>query len=113
MAQLDQKKSPQEKKPQASLPTVQEMGGPPDSNTVVDKIDEALGGRVRVTHGANDCEFENLAGKSVASVRKALSSVFSIPKDAQPYIKGEVVQEDYKLKQGEQLEFLKQSGTKG
>jgi|SRR5499427_10362747 len=112
MANLDQKKAPQAKKPQESAPTVMEMGGPPDS-TVVDKIDEALGGRVRVTHGANDCEFENLAGKSVASVRKALASVFSIPKDAQPYIKGEVVQEDYKLKQGEQLEFLKQSGTKG
>lgn len=112
MAKLDRKKS-QEKKPQEAAPAVQEMGNIPDSQAVVDKIDGALGGKVRVTHGANDCEFDNLAGKSVASIRKSLSSVFSIPAEAQAYIKGDVVKEDYKLKAGEQLEFLKQSGTKG
>ena len=46
--------------------------------TGVASIDEALGGRVRVTHGANDHEFDGLAGKTVASVRKSLASFTSL-----------------------------------
>jgi hypothetical protein len=111
MSNQDQKKVPLEKKPVGGVPTVQETA--PDTAGLVNKIDAVLGGKIRVTHGANDCEFENLVGKSVASVRKSLGSVFSIPKDAQAYIRGEVVDETYKLKENDQLEFLKQSGTKG
>ncbi len=112
MAKLDQKKADKKVVPQEVAPQAQTLGGPPDTS-VVGKIDEAIGGKVRVTHGANDCEFDNLAGKSVAAVRKSLSSVFSIPKDAQAYIGGEVVSEDYKLKADQAIEFLKASGTKG
>ena len=102
---------PLDSQPASLIPATVETA--PDSTELLGRIENALGGKIRVTHGAHDCEFESLAGKSVAAVRKSLGSVFSIPKDAQPYIKGHVVDETHKLAEGEQLEFLKESGTKG
>src|SRR5215469_13390140 len=72
----------------------------------------APSGNVRVTHGANDCDFP-VAGKSVAAVRKSLATVFSIPGDALPMVGGRVVAPDYILAPGEQLVFAKEKGRKG
>lgn len=103
-------------KPVPATPTGQttaaaEALSPPDPTKVLDQIDTVLGS-VRVTHGANDEEFQ-VAGKSVSAVRRSLKGAFNIPDDAQALVKGDVVDENYKLKEGDQLEFVKQSGTKG
>jgi hypothetical protein len=70
-------------------------------------------GVCRVTHGPCDFSFPNLAGKKVASVRRCLANVFSIPDDAQAHIHGSVVAPEYKLRAGDSVEFLKLRGRKG
>src|SRR5262249_55020697 len=67
---------------------------------------------VRVTHGANEGFFP-VAGKSVASVRKALVTPFGIPPDALPMIGGRVVGPDHILAAGDELLFAKEKGHKG
>jgi hypothetical protein len=67
---------------------------------------------VRVTHGAHD-DFFPVAGKSVASLRKALATVFGIPTDALPMIGGRVVGPDHILAPGEELLFAVEKGHKG
>jgi hypothetical protein len=67
----------------------------------------------RITHGPNDSYFESIEGRSVASVRRCLASVFSIPGDAQAFVGGSVVGPEYRLWAGDSLEFLKRRGRKG
>jgi hypothetical protein len=67
---------------------------------------------VRVTHGAHD-DFFPVAGKSVASLRKALATAFGIPTDALPMIGGRVVGPDRILGAGDELLFAKERGHKG
>jgi hypothetical protein len=67
---------------------------------------------IRVTHGANEGFFP-VAGKSVASVRKALATIFSIPADALPMVGGRVVGPDHTLAPGEELLFAREKGRKG
>lgn len=69
-------------------------------------------GACRITHGPNDSYFENLAGKRVASVRRCLVSVFSIPDEAEPWVGGVVVGAEYRLRAGDSLEFLVRRGLK-
>jgi hypothetical protein len=64
----------------------------------------------RITHGPWDCYFENIVGKSVASIRRCLASVFSIPDDAEAFVGGSVVGPEYRLRAGDSLEFLKRQG---
>lgn len=66
----------------------------------------------RITHGPNDSYFENLVGKPVASIRRCLASVFSIPDEAEPWVGGSVVGADYRLRPGDCVEFLKRRGLK-
>jgi hypothetical protein len=40
-------------------------------------------GACRITHGPCESYFENIVGKSVASVRRGLATAFSIPDDAE------------------------------
>lgn len=68
---------------------------------------------IRIAHGPNDFYFPNFAGRSVASVRRGLASVFSIPRDAEAYIGGSVVDPGYRLRAGDSVEFLKWRGRKG
>ncbi len=67
----------------------------------------------RITHGPNDFYFENLAGKSVASVQRGLATVFSIPGDAEAFIGGSAVAAEYRLRAGDEMEFLVSRGRKG
>ena len=46
-------------------------------------------GTCRITHGPHDSYFENIVGKSVASVRRGLATVFSISTDAEAFIGGQ------------------------
>src|SRR5262245_26279311 len=61
--------------------------------------------RCRITHCANDFEFENIVGKTIASVRKSLATIFSIPDDAEAYVGGVVVGPAYKLRPGDWVNF--------
>jgi hypothetical protein len=71
-------------------------------------------GACRVTHGPCDSYFENLAGKTVASVRRSLATVFSIPDDAEAWACGSVVDDQYRLRAGDLVEFLHRGrGRKG
>jgi hypothetical protein len=67
---------------------------------------------VRVTHGAHE-DFFPVVGKSVATVRRCLASVFSIPVEALPRVSGQVVGPDHILAAGEGLTFAKENGHKG
>jgi hypothetical protein len=67
----------------------------------------------RITHGPCDSYFENVAGKSIASIRRCLATAFSIPDDAEAYIGGCIVDPEYRLRAGDQVEFLKLRGQKG
>ncbi len=69
-------------------------------------------GACRITHGPHDSCFPNLVGRPVASIRRSLASVFSIPGDAEPWVGGSVVGPDYRVRAGDSLEFLKRRGRK-
>jgi hypothetical protein len=69
-------------------------------------------GACRVTHGPNDFDFENIAGMTVASVRRSLETIFSIPDDAEAYVGGSVVAPGYRLRPGDAVEFLRRRGRK-
>jgi hypothetical protein len=66
---------------------------------------------VQVTHGANDGVF-CVAGKTVASVRRGLATVFSISTEAEAFVGGSVVAAGYTLRAGDWLEFLRRRGRK-
>src|SRR5262245_43406373 len=70
-------------------------------------------GACRIVHGPNDSSFENIVGKSIASVRRALATVFSIPVHAEAYVHGSAVGPDYRLRGGDSVEFLVRWGRKG
>ncbi len=64
----------------------------------------------RITHGPWDCYFENIVGKPVASVRRCLATIFSIPDDAEAFVGGSAVGPEYRLRAGDSLEFSKRRG---
>jgi hypothetical protein len=66
----------------------------------------------RITHGPCDSYFENIVGKSIASIRRCLASVFSIPDDSEAFIDGSVVDGQFRLRAGDWLEFSKRWGRK-
>jgi hypothetical protein len=69
-------------------------------------------GPCRITHGPCDSFFPNLVGKSVASIRRCLATVFSIPGDAQAFVGGSAIGPEYRLRAGDLLEFLRRRGRK-
>ncbi len=71
-------------------------------------------GHCRITHGPCDSYLPNLAGKSVASVRRGLATVFSISTEAEAFVGGSVVGPDYRLRAGDSVLFLRRGwGRKG
>lgn len=68
--------------------------------------------KVRVIHGANQDYFD-IQGKTVGSVKKSLKEVFNIPSEAQAIVAGSTVDNDFVLKAGDSLEFIKEAGVKG
>jgi excisionase family DNA binding protein len=67
----------------------------------------------RITHGPNATYFPNLVGKPLASMRRCLAGVFSIPDESEPWVGGTVVGADYRLRAGDSVEFLVRRGWKG
>lgn len=68
---------------------------------------------VTVTCGANTQEIENIVGRKVNEVRKSHAETFNIPEGADAMVAGKKAKESYRLKAGDKLEFVKQSGKKG
>ena len=67
---------------------------------------------IHIEHGANDIDMA-VAGFPVNKIKNAVAQILSIPDDAIAFVDGEQVENDYVLKAGQRLEFLKESGRKG
>jgi hypothetical protein len=65
-----------------------------------------------IISGVNTLE-ANLTGKSVSEVRAMLTQALNIDSDAVPKINDLIVDPSYIMKDGDELEFVKASGTKG
>ena len=76
---------------------------------VLNSLSNAL---VSVMHGAASGDHP-LAGHTVGAARAALGQAYNVPSDASAQIGGAQVEDDYVLRPGERLEFVKQAGTKG
>jgi len=67
---------------------------------------------VQVTHGVSSNAFD-VAGRTVRYVRESLGTLYSIPKDALALVNGDQASEDHLLQAGDELDFLRPSGSKG
>ena len=70
-------------------------------------------GDCRIAHGPNDSCFPNLVAKSVASIRRSLATVFSIPDDAEAFVGGSLVDGLYRLRAGDSVLFLRRGWGPG
>lgn len=84
----------------------------PDIDTTLSNATNVMN-KVRVVHGANEQYFNNLAGKTVGTVRKSLREVFNIPGDAEALVNGKPAQDDFILEGNNTVEFVKTAGVKG
>jgi len=67
---------------------------------------------VRVSCGASSGDFP-VCGKSVGAVANFLREVLNVDKLAEGLVNGEKVSEDYVLREGDTLEYIKPAGRKG
>lgn len=67
---------------------------------------------IRVVCGANAQQVE-FAGRTVADTREYLQQSLNIPADARVLVTGRAVADDYVVQDGEQVEFVRESGRKG
>ncbi len=75
-------------------------------------METAVKDSTRVVYGVNDLELD-LAGKSIRTVYKVLEQVLNIPRDASVSVNGNRVDDDYVVRPGDEIEFLKTAGVKG
>lgn len=86
---------------------------PVSAKDTLNKMDEIESqGTVQCMYGASVESF-TVAGQTVASVRASLVDSFNIPSDAVPYVNGDQVDGSFVLRANDNLEFVKQAGTKG
>jgi hypothetical protein len=69
-------------------------------------------GLVKVSYGVHHLEV-TIAGKSVGEVRQALREPLNIDPRALALVNGRDVAASYRLKEGDQLEFVRLAGEKG
>jgi len=67
---------------------------------------------VKIMNGVNEISAA-LEGRTVAEARAMLAQALNIGTDAVPMVAGSQVEETYELVDGDELEFVKPSGTKG
>ncbi|MDO8669563.1 MAG: hypothetical protein Q7K65_04695 [Candidatus Buchananbacteria bacterium] len=70
-------------------------------------------GIITVTCGANVSTFGNISGRSIGALRQDLGDVLGIQPGAKAIASGEEVNDDYITVDGDRIEFIKESGTKG
>ena len=68
---------------------------------------------IRFICGANTQELEGVSGKKLGEVKDQLVDVLNIPSPVQCILGGQSVSDDYELKEGEQIEFVRPAGDKG
>lgn len=67
---------------------------------------------VKIINGVNEIS-ATLEGRTVADARAMLAQALNIGTDAVSMVAGQQVADDYQLVEGDELEFVKPSGTKG
>ncbi len=67
---------------------------------------------VKVINGVNVLDAD-VAGKTVAEVRAMSKQALNIDDEAKAIVNGDEVKSTYVLEAGDELEFVKKSGTKG
>lgn len=106
----DQKKPVAPKALQNPTSVKSEATAVPSAADALEKMEKL--GDVKVIHGANDDVYP-IAGCRVSLVRANLVDAFNIPADALAFVDGEQVDNEYILKEGAVLEFIKAAGVKG
>ena len=66
----------------------------------------------RVVYGVNDLELD-LAGRRITTVYTVLEQVLNIPREASVTVNGGRVDDEYVVRPGDEIEFLKSAGVKG
>src|ERR1035437_4010128 len=66
----------------------------------------------RVVYGVNDLELD-LAGRRIGAVYTVLEQVLNIPREASVTVNGGRVDDEYVVRPGDEIEFLKNAGVKG
>ena len=67
---------------------------------------------IQVQCGANSQDVD-FAGRTVAEAKDFLRQSLNIPEGARQLVTGQTVADDYVLRDGERLEFMRESGRKG
>jgi hypothetical protein len=88
------------------------MSGKLTDLTRTQKATPAPAGQVKISYGVHHLEVA-VAGKSVGEVRQALKEPLNIDPRALALVNGRDVAASYRLKSGEQLEFVRLAGEKG
>lgn len=80
----------------------------------VDQKERTITTRVKVTCGASEARFE-IAGQTIGAVRQFLCDALNIGSSAQALVNGAAPKkgDNHVLKDGDELEFIKQAGKKG
>lgn len=68
---------------------------------------------IELSSGANTLSREDAVERTVGCMRSDYGSVLNIPDNAQAILNGGEVADDQRLEDGDTLEFVKPSGTKG
>jgi len=67
---------------------------------------------VKVTHGVNELSLD-LADSEVADLKDQVDQLLNLSGDEETKVNGETVDDDYILEDGDEVEFVKSTGTKG
>lgn len=70
------------------------------------------GGQAEVRWGVYQDE-DNYVGRNVGQIREELGGIWGIPADAQVYVSDQQVDNNYTIKNGDTVEFIRRSGEKG
>jgi molybdopterin converting factor small subunit len=69
--------------------------------------------KTRVTCGANHHDAEEVVGSTIAEVREGLREVLNISEDSHAVVNGDLAGASYEIQEGDTIEFVQRSGTKG
>jgi hypothetical protein len=67
---------------------------------------------VKVVYGVNELSLD-LGGKSIRGIWKMLEQVLNLPRETTVSVNGQKVVDDYIVRAGDEIEFLKPAGIKG
>lgn len=75
---------------------------------------EASLGQINLVYGAHDLNVD-VVGLTVLEAQMGYKDVLSVEDDAEAYVNGKLVPDkaNFKLKEGDRLEFMKEAGQKG